>query len=132
MWLSRKRLDFSPQPGMDVAMPREVGLFSMVNSSGHPNVLKLYDWFDKPSSYIMAMERPENSMDLFAYRQKQGGVLNEDQACNITRQLLGALKHCHEQGVVHRDVKPENILIQTDTEEIKLNDFGNGIQGILW
>ena len=127
MWRSPDLLDFSPQPGMDSPMPREVGLLGMVNTpSGHPNVLQLYDWFDRPSSYIMAMERPESSVDLFDYRVEQGGVLDEDKVCQITRQLLEALKHCHEKGVVHRDVKPENILIRTDTEEIKLIDFGCG------
>ncbi|KAJ8412340.1 hypothetical protein AAFF_G00146070 [Aldrovandia affinis] len=74
----------------------------------------------------MAMERPYPCQDLFMYCQEQGGVLNEDKAHNVTRQLLGALQHCHDHGVVHRDVKPENILIQTETQEIKLIDFGCG------
>ena len=108
-------------------MPKEVGLFGMVNTAGgHPNVLKLYDWFDRPSSYVMAMERPEPCVDVFTYQQEQGGVLDEDQARGITRHLLGALQHCHDHGVVHRDVKPENIMINTDTQEIKLIDFGCG------
>ncbi|KAJ8412339.1 hypothetical protein AAFF_G00146060 [Aldrovandia affinis] len=92
----------------------------------HPNILELYDWFDRRSSYVMAMERPYPCQDLFMYCQEQGGVLNEDKAHNVTRQLLGALQHCHDHGVVHRDVKPENILIQTETQEIKLIDFGCG------
>ncbi|KAJ8412334.1 hypothetical protein AAFF_G00146010 [Aldrovandia affinis] len=97
-------------------LPREVGLITMVNKpSSHPNILELYDWFDRPSSYIMAMERPYPCQDLFTYCQEQGGVLNEDKARNVTRQLLGALQHCHDHRVVHRDVKPENILIQIET-----------------
>ncbi|KAJ8337419.1 hypothetical protein SKAU_G00386390 [Synaphobranchus kaupii] len=108
-------------------MPKEVGLFQMVNTpSSHPNILKLFDWFDRPASYVMAMERPDPCKDLFTYCQEQGGVLDEDQARSVTRQLLGALQHCHDHGVVHRDVKPGNILIQTDTKEIKLIDFGCG------
>ncbi|XP_035250163.1 serine/threonine-protein kinase pim-1-like [Anguilla anguilla] len=114
-------------PGMEMPMPKEVGLFQMVNTpSSHPNVLKLFDWFDRPASYVMAMERPDPCKDLFTYCQEQGGVLDEDQARSVTGQLLGALQHCHSHGVVHRDVKPENILIQTDTKEIKLIDFGCG------
>ncbi|KAJ8412344.1 hypothetical protein AAFF_G00146110 [Aldrovandia affinis] len=49
------------------------------------------------------MERPYPCQDLFMYCQEQGGVLNEDKAHNVTRQLLGALQHCHDHGVVHRD-----------------------------
>ncbi|KAJ8337423.1 hypothetical protein SKAU_G00386430 [Synaphobranchus kaupii] len=114
-------------PGLERPMPKEVGLFQMVNTpSSHPNILKLFDWFDRPASYVMAMERPDPCMDLFTYCQEQGGVLDEDQARSVTRQLLGALQHCHDHGVVHRDVKPGNILIQTDTKEIKLIDFGCG------
>ncbi|KAJ8412341.1 hypothetical protein AAFF_G00146080 [Aldrovandia affinis] len=55
----------------------------------HPNILELYDWFDRRSSYVMAMERPYPCQDLFMYCQEQGGVLNEDKAHNVTRQLLG-------------------------------------------
>ncbi|KAJ8333679.1 hypothetical protein SKAU_G00409980 [Synaphobranchus kaupii] len=114
-------------PGLEDPMPKEVGLFKMVNTpSTHANILKLYDWFDRPASYVMAMERPNPCQDLFEYCQEQGGALNEDQARNIAQQLLGALQHCHDCGVVHRDVKPENILIQPETQEIKLIDFGCG------
>ncbi|KAJ8402377.1 hypothetical protein AAFF_G00368660 [Aldrovandia affinis] len=114
-------------PGNKEPLPKEVGLIKMVNNpSPHPNILELYDWFDRPASYVMAMERPNPCQDLFDYCQEQGGTVNEDEARSVTRQLLGALQHCHDRGVVHRDVKPENILIQTDTKQIKLIDFGCG------
>ncbi|XP_035284715.1 serine/threonine-protein kinase pim-1-like [Anguilla anguilla] len=114
-------------PGMEKPMPKEVGLFQMVNTpSTHPSILELFDWFDRPASYVMAMERPDPCKDLFTYCQEQGGALDEDQARSVTRQLLGALEHCQNNGVLHHDVKPENILIQTDTKEIKLIDFGCG------
>ncbi|KAG5834080.1 hypothetical protein ANANG_G00257470 [Anguilla anguilla] len=113
-------------PGLDRPLPREVGLLKTVNSPSHPNVLRLYDWFDRRSSYVMAMERPDPCQDLAEYCERQGGALGEGEARHITRQLLGALQHCRQHGVVHRDVKPENILVQTDTRQIKLIDFGCG------
>ncbi|XP_035286954.1 serine/threonine-protein kinase pim-1-like isoform X2 [Anguilla anguilla] len=77
-------------PGMETPMPKEVRLFQMVHTpSTHPNILKVIDWFDRPASYVMAMERPDPCKDLFTYCQEQGGVLDEDQACSITGQLLG-------------------------------------------
>ncbi|KAG9354293.1 hypothetical protein JZ751_012417, partial [Albula glossodonta] len=115
------------QPGLEGPLPKEVGLIMKVNQpSSHPNILELYDWFDRPASYVMAMERPKPCQDLLDYCVAQGGLLKEEQARNVTKQLLGALQHCHDRGVVHRDVKPENILIQTDTKQIKLIDFGCG------
>lgn len=45
-------------------------------------------------------------------------------ALNITKQLLNALSYCHDRGMVHRDVKPQNIFIDRDTLDIKLGDFG--------
>ncbi|XP_064203078.1 serine/threonine-protein kinase pim-1-like [Anguilla rostrata] len=78
-------------PGMETPMPKEVRLFQMVHTpSTHPNILKVIDWFDRPASYVMAMERPDPCKDLFTYCQEQGGVLDEDQACSITGQLLGS------------------------------------------
>ncbi|XP_061074729.1 serine/threonine-protein kinase pim-3-like, partial [Conger conger] len=60
-------------PRKKLSKPKEVGLFEMVNKlSGHPNILKLYNWFDRPASYVMAMERPNPCKDLFTYRQDQG------------------------------------------------------------
>ncbi|KAJ8338787.1 hypothetical protein SKAU_G00355730 [Synaphobranchus kaupii] len=113
-------------PGL-TGLPREVALLKTVNGPpSHPNVLRLYDWFDRPSSYLMVMERPVPCQDLAAYCKEQGGVLRERDARDVTRQLLGALEHCHQSGVVHRDVKPQNILIKTDTQQIKLIDFGCG------
>ncbi|KAI5085924.1 serine/threonine-protein kinase pim-3 isoform X3, partial [Silurus meridionalis] len=41
-------------------------------------------------------------------------------------QLIDALKHCKSRGILHRDVKPENIMVQTNTLKVKLIDFGCG------
>ncbi|CAI5459038.1 unnamed protein product [Closterium sp. Yama58-4] len=74
-----------------------------------------------------------NGGDLFDFIQSAPkGRLTEQQAASVMRQLLGALHHCHSLGVLHRDVKPENILLcdrvphQTRDGDlrIKLSDFG--------
>ncbi|KAJ8412328.1 hypothetical protein AAFF_G00145950 [Aldrovandia affinis] len=77
-------------------------------------------------SVYAGIRKSDGLSDLCTYCQEQGGVLNEDKASTVTRQLLGALQHCHDHGVMHRDVKPKNILIQTETQEIKLIYFGCG------
>lgn len=91
-----------------------------------PNILQLLDWYDEPEQYIMILERPEPCEDLATFCRKHGGSLTEGVARNVIFQLIKALKHCKSRGIVHRDVKPENILIQTDTLKVKLFDFGCG------
>ncbi|XP_048845970.1 serine/threonine-protein kinase pim-2-like [Brienomyrus brachyistius] len=114
-------------PGQEKPLPREVAL--MVHLSLEPtcpSILKLLEWFDLPSEYMLAMERPEPCMDLQEYFRSQGGFLSEEVARHVLLQLLEALGNCESKGVLHRDVKPSNILINTKTLQVKLIDFGCG------
>ncbi|KAJ7985498.1 hypothetical protein DPEC_G00352650 [Dallia pectoralis] len=86
----------------------------------------MLEWFDQPSRYIMVLERPEPCQDLTAFCQDRGGTISEDLGRLVLEQLLRALNHCSQCGVLHRDVKPENLLIQTDSHHVKLLDFGCG------
>merc|ERR1711863_10356 len=66
-----------------------------------------------------------HSKDLFDFISEQG-PLPEALAKEIFRQLLTTLVSCHQKGVLHRDIKDENILIDLNTLKIKLIDFGSG------
>ncbi|KAL1258839.1 hypothetical protein QQF64_009416 [Cirrhinus molitorella] len=107
-------------------LPLEVALMTRVNSApACPNVLKLLEWFEHPSRYVMILERPDPCQDLHRFCE-ENGCLDESQAKKVLAQLINALKHCESRGVFHRDVKPQNLLICTDTNDIKLLDFGCG------
>ncbi|XP_072556504.1 serine/threonine-protein kinase pim-1-like [Paramormyrops kingsleyae] len=114
-------------PGIDGPIPLEVALMKLVSQkSSCANVLQLIDWFDGPQDYIMVLERPDPCQDLFDFCQSEGGILSEGVARQVLVQVLQALRHCQESGVFHRDLKSENLLINTDTLEVKLIDFGCG------
>ncbi|XP_036395463.1 serine/threonine-protein kinase pim-1 [Megalops cyprinoides] len=109
------------------SVPQEVALLQRVTEApASPHIAGLIEWRGRPSCYTVVLERPEPCQDLDAYCRDQGGVLREALARPVLAQLLRALLHCQERGVLHRDVKPDNLLIQTSTLKLKLIDFGCG------
>ncbi|XP_062393956.1 serine/threonine-protein kinase pim-1-like [Sardina pilchardus] len=108
-------------------LPLEVALMKRVCAAPESaGVLHVLDWFNLQTQYALVLERPEPCQDLLAFCLDRGGRVDEGLARRVTTQLIGALLHCARRGVLHRDVKPENILIRTDTHAIKLFDFGCG------
>ncbi|RXN08205.1 serine threonine- kinase pim-3-like protein [Labeo rohita] len=65
-------------------------------------------------------------LETFCEESEENGRLDESLAKKVLLKLITALKHCESRGVLHQDVKPENLLISTESHDIKLLDFGCG------
>ncbi len=87
----------------------------------HPNVVTIYDMGEEEGSPFMAMEFVEGVS--LGQLLKTRGSLPPGEALALTRQIARGLAYAHEQGVVHRDVKPDNILVDAKGRAV-VTDFG--------
>ena len=90
----------------------------------HPNVVNVYDRGEYDGTYYIAMEYCEGlSLKEVITRE---APLDPARAIDITLQILVAARFAHRRGVIHRDLKPQNVIIQSDEREggIKVADFG--------
>ena len=61
--------------------------------------------------------------DLFS-NIKQSRFFSESRAAQIIKQILSAINYMHKKGVIHRDIKPQNILVDNESQTLKIADFG--------
>lgn len=87
----------------------------------HPNIVRAYDADAAGSLHFLVMEFVEGT-DLATYVRKQGR-LPWNEACRLIVQAALGLQHAHEAGMVHRDIKPHNLMLTRDGR-VKVLDFG--------
>jgi len=105
------------------SIPMEIALMQKVE--GVPGTVLLLEYVERPDSFILVMDRPMPTMDLFDYITNYG-PLSEELSRDFFRQIVETTIAVHKAGVVHRDLKDENLLVQLDTLQLKLIDFGSG------
>ncbi len=114
------------QPGLDVGtlgelreqFEQEAKVLARLR---HPNLVRVSDFFIERENAYLVMDFVEGeSLD---QRIRREGMLTEVQVLDWAAELLDALAYCHSQGVIHRDVKPQNVILAADDRAI-LVDFG--------
>ncbi|KAG8195070.1 hypothetical protein JTE90_029649 [Oedothorax gibbosus] len=104
-------------------VPLEVCLLRKV--SHVKGVVKLLEFFDHSDSFVMILERPDSVKDLFDYITEKG-FLEERLSRVFFHQVVESVIECHKAGILHRDIKDENILVDLKTLKLRLIDFGSG------
>ncbi|KAL8027534.1 hypothetical protein ABFS82_14G098200 [Erythranthe guttata] len=107
----------------DGIVHREVEI--MQHLSGHRGVVTLKAVYEDIESFHLVMELCSGGRLLDQMAKE--GLYTEKKAACVIKELMLAIRYCHEMGVVHRDVKPENILL-TASGQMKLADFGLAVR----
>lgn len=87
----------------------------------HPNVVQVYDWGQQDGIYFIVMELFEGQSLKEAIAER--GPLTPQESISVTLQVCAALDYAHEHRVIHRDIKPHNIMISR-AGHVKVTDFG--------
>lgn len=109
---------YSSDPKFVTRFQREARAASALQ---HPNIVQVFDYGQSGDSYYIVMEFIDG-MDLRRYLKRRG-VLSVERGTQIARDVALGLGAAHRRGIVHRDVKPQNIMLNDDGL-VKLTDFG--------
>lgn len=91
--------------------------------SGNPNIVKVHSFFEENGTAYFAMEYVKGE-SLKSYVRKRGGSISWQEAERILLPVMEALEAVHAQGIIHRDISPDNIAL-ADNGQVKLLDFGS-------
>jgi len=86
-------------------------------------VIKLLDFYERADSFIFVMEKPVDCVDLYDYIDEKK-IIEEPVARMFFEQIIDIVAACHDRGIVHRDIKDENLVVDLTNQKLTLIDFG--------
>lgn len=101
-------------------LPRELDVWPRVT---HPNIIRMHHYIVNQQKIYMMLEYADGG-DMLSYVQSINGPVGDRDCKSWMRQILSAVAYLHRMNIIHRDLKLENLLIETSTRMIKLCDFG--------
>ena len=113
------RQEYTHDPELVRRFKNESKAISLLN---HPNIVEVYDVSVNDQLQYIVMEYVDG-MTLREYLNERGGKLTSRETVHFISQILKALEHAHANGVVHRDIKPQNIML-LDNGQLRMMDFG--------
>ncbi|TRZ00332.1 hypothetical protein DNTS_015958 [Danionella cerebrum] len=120
----RKRKDgYMLIPGCSEPQPPEVAINLLLKEAPiSPNIVKMLDWFEEPDRHVLVMEFPHPCRNL--EELVNGKRMKERVAKRVMTQVFKAADDCMKRGIHHRDIHPGNVLVNTETLQSYLIDFG--------
>ena len=119
-----KQMDKGKIPDMNL-FKNEINIMSILD---HPNILKLYEVYEDEKFFYLIIEYCDGGELLHRIRERneKGNPFKEKEIAEIFKEIISAISYCHDNNVVHRDLKLENILFlnKNENSEIKIIDFG--------
>ena len=98
---------------------------SILKNLDHPNIEKIYEYYEKENESINIIMELVDGQELFSKLMKESRF-SEQNAAIIMYQIFSSIKYCHDNGIIHRDIKAENIIVQDEKNLfVKLIDFGS-------
>ncbi len=102
---------------------KEGRTLAKISQNHHPNIVRIIDFFEEDNLPCLVMDFVKGE-NLYHYLIQDKGILSESTAIDYIKQIADALSLCHQNGIIHRDAHPGNMILRENSNTVVLIDFG--------